>query len=276
MTITTRDQLISALANNSSRLVIDKVTVVSQVAGRYTSLWRAGGQPGPAALPGNAPALCNNNLLGAVQFTQQTPPATSYLGYAEVLSSNNVSTIEFHDRLAHMGSLLPDSIVSQPISGFDLQTLGIDANRRGNANYSDIQWWLEVYNAGGATTSSATINVTYDDGSTGNLNALALDAPFRASNWFGLNSINPAAGRFIRGINSVILSASIGAPGNFGFTATRLRASIFVPIANSKFKDDWSGLGLPEIFNGSCLQLAVIGANNTSGSVRGAAKIAHG
>lgn len=278
MTITTRDQLIDALANNSSRVVIDKASLANQLAGRYASLWRATGQPGQGAIPITTPALCDNTLIGAVQFNQQTAPATSYLGYAEALSSNNASTLEFHDRLAHVGGLVLNITTSQVITGFDLSTLGggLAANRRGDANFSDIQWWLEVYTDGGATASNATINVTYNDGTTGNLNVLAVGGTIRAGNWFSLNGIDPAAGKFIRGINSVILNASTAVAGNFGFTATRLRASVSSPLANMKFKDDWASLGLPEVFNGSCVQLASISGNTSTGLIRGAAKIAHG
>lgn len=46
MTITTRDQLIDALGNNSSRFIIDKASIANAVAGGYFSLWRANGQPG--------------------------------------------------------------------------------------------------------------------------------------------------------------------------------------------------------------------------------------
>lgn len=51
MTISTRDQLISALGNNSSRLVIDKASIASQAVGTFVSLWRATGQPGQGAIP---------------------------------------------------------------------------------------------------------------------------------------------------------------------------------------------------------------------------------
>lgn len=278
MTITNRDQLINALANNSSRVVIDKASIANQAAGRYISLWRATGQPGQGAIPTTTPIICDNTLTGAVQFNQQTPPATSYLGYAEALGSNSAATVEFHDRLAHVGGLVLNVITAQTITGLDLSTLGggLNADRRGDANYSDIQWWLEVYTDGGATASNATINVTYNDGTTGNLNLLAVGGTIRAGNWFSLNGIDPASGKFIRGINSVQLSASTATAGNFGFTATRLRASVSTPLLNMKFTADWAQLGLPEIFNGSCLQLAAIGASTSSGLLRGAAKIAHG
>ncbi len=77
MTITTRDQLIDAMGNNSSRFVIDKASLSNAAAGQFHSLWRATGQPGQGAIPGAA-AVCTNALTGAMNFAQQTspPPAT--------------------------------------------------------------------------------------------------------------------------------------------------------------------------------------------------------
>ena len=102
--ITTRDQLIDALGNNSSRIVIDKASIASQAAGTFVSLWRATGQPGQGAIPAAA-AVCNNTLTGAIGFTQQTQPATTYGGWANAACSNSAATIEIHDRLMHMGGL---------------------------------------------------------------------------------------------------------------------------------------------------------------------------
>lgn len=82
MTITTRDQLIDAMANNSSRMIFDKASIASQTANSFCSMWRATGQPGQGAIPTTA-AVCNDSLLGCVGFTQQTSPATSYLTILE-------------------------------------------------------------------------------------------------------------------------------------------------------------------------------------------------
>ena len=77
MTISTRDHLINALGNNASRFVIDKASLSNAAAGQFHSLWRATGQPGQGAIPGAA-AVCDNTLTGAMGFSQQTAPATSY------------------------------------------------------------------------------------------------------------------------------------------------------------------------------------------------------
>lgn len=279
MTITTRDQLIDAMANNSSRLIIDKASISNAVAGAFQSLWRATGQPGQAAIPTTA-ATCDNTLLGALQFQQQTAPATSYLSILEALCSNATTTLEIHDRLMHMGGLAGNVLTSQTVNldlNANLASDNLDA-RKGDANFSDVQWWMEWYTDTGATASNATINVTYNDGTSGDLTVQAVGGTLRASRMLPLNGLIPAAaaGKYIRDINSVILSASTGSAGNFGFTATRYRAALFQPIANARFTADWADLGLPEIANESCLFPVQVAGATTTGLVRATGKISHG
>jgi hypothetical protein len=277
MAITTGDHLLDALGNNSSRLVIDKASLANQVAGRYSSLWRATGQPAQGAIPTTA-AVPTKATAGAPDFTNQTSPATSYLAWLFAVSSNSAQTLEVHDRIAHMGGLVLNVTTSQTVTGMDLTTLAPPAARVGAANYSDLQWWLEVYTDGGATASNATINVTFDDASTGNLNVQAVGGTIRAGHMFPLTPLIPTGsqGKFIRGINSVILSASTTVAGNFGFTCTRPRTTLPVPLANKMEVGEWASLGLPEIANDSCLQYVILPSTTSSGTLRGGAKIAHG
>ena len=276
--ITTRDQLIDALANNSSRIVLDKANLASQVAGRYCAMWRAPGQPAQGAIPVLAPALCTNATLGAVQFAQQVAPATSYLGLLDAVGSNSAFTTEVHDRIAHNGGLVLNVTTSQPITGFDIGTLAPPAARVGDPLFGDLQWWAEVYTDGGATASNATFNVTFDDLSTGNLNTLAVGGTVRAGNRFSLNALRTTAqqARTIKGVNSVILSASTGTAGNFGITVTRPRAYMPMYVANMASKLAWAELGLSEVPNGSCLEFMVLPSTTSSGTLRGGGKIAHG
>lgn len=278
MAITTRDGLISALGNNSSRFIIEKASIANAVAGQFYSLWRATGQPGQGAIPTTV-AVCNNTTIGTMNFTQQTAPATSYLGYSQVSAANTGVVVEIHDRLAHMGGLNGTLTTAQTVD-LDLNALSSDniVARRGDVEYSDVQWWLEVYTDMGATASNATINVTYNDGTSGDLTAVAVGGTLRASRLISLNGLIPAAksGFFIRDINTVTLSASTAAAGNFGFTATRLRATLPTDVANKSEVYDWAQLGLPEIYNSSALFLIVMCTTTTTGIVRGGGKIAHG
>lgn len=278
MTINTRDALISAMGNNSSRFILDKASITSQAAGSYVSLWRATGQPGQGAIP-TAAAVCTNALVGAMNFTQQSAPATSYGAYMEVATGNAAMTVEIHDRIAHMGGLSGTVTTAQTV-GIDLSSLLATSNvaaRIGDTNYSDVQWWLEWYTATGSTAVTATVVAVYNDGTTANI-TVTLAATRPAGFMQSLNGLIPAAqaGKYIRGITSVALSATTGAVGNFGITATRPRMVIGSPIANMKTIADWAQLGLPEIKNSACLFPIVLTSTTSSGTVRGGGKIVHG
>ena len=276
--ITNRDQLIDALANNSSRIVIDKASIANAAAGQYHSLWLATGQPGPGAIP-TAAANCNQSTTGGMKFSQQTDPTKSYLAYLEAASSNSAMTMEVHDRLMDRGGLNGTLTTAQTV-GLDFNGVTADnmAERIGDADYSDIQWWLEWYTDTGATVTTATVAVTYNDGTTGNLTGVSLAATRRASFMQPLNGLIPAAsgGKFIRAVNTVTLSASTGTVGNFGVTATRLRGSLFMPIANAKFSADWANLPINTIPNSACPFIAVLASTTSTGLLRGGGKIAHG
>lgn len=274
------NQLIDALANNTSRVVVDKASLANTVAGQFFSLWRATGQPAQGAIPGTTPAIPTSATTGAMGFTNQTAPATSYLGWLFLQSSNSSMSPEIHDRVAHMGGLVLNVTTAQTITGLDLGAGGLNlaAERRGDANYSDIQWWLEVYSDGGGTASNATINVTYNDSTTGNLNVQAVGGTLRAGRMIPLTPLIPTGsqGKFIRGINSVTLSASTTVAGNFGFTATRPRTSLPLPLANKTETADWAALGLPEVPNDACLFIVMLTSTTSTGTLRGGGKIAHG
>lgn len=279
MTIISRDQLIKALGNNSSRFIIDKASIASQTAGSFVSLWRATGQPGQGAIP-TAAAVVNNTTLGTMNFAQQSGDMKSYIGYFSVAAGNATTTVEIHDRLMHMGGLNGTLTTTQTVN-LDLSANLANSNlaeRIGDADYSDVNWWLEWYTATGATASNATVNVTYNDDTTGSLTAIALAATRPASHMISLNTLVPSAssGKFIRAVNSVTLSASTGSAGNFGVTATRIRADLAAFVANLKFSANWAGLGLPEIKNSSGLFPIVLTATTSSGTVRGGGKIIHG
>lgn len=279
MTITTRDQLIDVMANNSSRVIFDKASIASQTANSFCSMWRATGQPGQGAIPAAA-AVCNDSLLGCVGFAQQTAPATSYLTILEGVTSNAAMTLEIHDRLMHMGGLSGTVTTAQTVNldvSANLATDNLDA-RKGNANYSDVQWWLEWYTATGSSVVTATVAVTYNDGTTGNLTAQSLAATRPASHMIPLNGLIPAAaaGKYIRAVTSVTLSATTGTAGSFGVTATRYRAANFHPLANARFTADWAALGLPEILNNSCLFAVMLTSTTSTGTLRATGKISHG
>ena len=276
MAIATRDQLINALANNSSRIILDKASLASQVAGTFTSLWRATGTPGQGAVPAAA-AICTKAVTGAIGFTNQTAPADSHIAWLWAACGNAATTLEVHDRIAHMGGLNLTLLTAQTV-GVDVLTLGVASDRIGSAGYDDLQWWYEVYTAGGATASNATFNVTFDDGSAANLATLAVGGTLAASRIFSINALKSTAqqARKIRGVNTVTLSASTGTAGSAGVTVTRPRTVLPMPLANFQNVADWAQTGLPDVPNDACLSLITLNSTTSSGTIRGGGKIAHG
>lgn len=277
--ISSADALISAMGNNSSRMIIDKASIANTAAAQFHSLWRATGQPGQGAIPAAA-AIPTHATVGAIGFTQQTAPATSYLGILEGLCSNAGATLEIHDRLLHMGGLVGNVATLQTVTGMDFLGLTADnmVERIGDANYSDIQWWLEWYTDTGTTATTITVNVVYNDGTAGSLTAVAIAATRRASQMIPLNGLIPAAasGKFIRGVTGITFTATTGTAGSLGVTATRYRCALYKPLANARFTADWAALGLPAIANSACLFAIQIASTTSTGTVRATGKIVHG
>jgi hypothetical protein len=282
MTITTVDALGNAIESRYSDVTISKASFANTVAGQYFSLFTSAGLPAAGSVPsgvGVGPIICNDTTVGAFTFMQQTSPATSYLASLEVSTANPSATVEIHDRLAHLGGISGTDTATQ-ITAFDFNSLSLSniTTRKGDANYSDIQWWLEWYFATGGFTSNATINVTYDDGTTGNLSVVAVGGTVRAGRMIPLNSFIPAAdqGKFIRGVNNITLSQSTGTAGNIGITATRYRGGIYSRSVFKKTKGIWHSLSLPEIYNNSCLFPIILTTTTTTGILNGTARIIHG
>lgn len=273
----TLDTIAAALGDpTADRIIIDKASIANMVAGQYCSLWRATGQPAQAAIPTTA-AIPTSATTGAVAFTNVTSPITNFLLVLALASSNSATNVEVWDRVAHMGGLVLNVTTAQTITGLDLSSgaLNLGAARRGASNYSDIQWFLECYTDGGATASNATINVTFDDASTANLSVTAVGGTLRAGRLIPLTPLIASGnqGRFIRGINSVTLSASTGTAGNFGFTAARPRTYLTLPTLNKMEIFDWAQLGMPVIPSDACLQLAILCSTTSTGTLRGGGKI---
>ncbi|MGB5135412.1 MAG: hypothetical protein WBN89_09600 [Prochlorococcaceae cyanobacterium] len=270
MAITTRDQLIAALAN-SRHVLFDKASLSNAVAGRFYSLWRATGQPGQGAIPA-APAVCSHGLLGALNHLPEGSSLPHYLAWVDVATSLATATLEIHDRLCHQGGLVGNAATLQT-TNLPLSLAGVAAERIGPEDFSQLQWWLEWYADTGSTAVTATVTVVCDDDSTQTV-AVPLVATSRAS---GLYQILPPQGKKgIKAVNSVQLSASSGTAGNFGVTCTRYRAGFFTVVANKAEMYDWAALGLPQITSDACLALIQLCSTTTTGSSKGVARFVAG
>ena len=167
------------------------------------------------------------------------------------------------DRIGHMGGLSGIVTTAQTV-GATLTAPAADG--RCDASGNDVEWFLEWFTATGGTGVNATCAVTYDDNSTGNV-VVALPATVPAYRMYRINSA--VAGRTIKGVTSVTLSATTGTAGNFGVTATRKLSAAFLAVANYNDTRDWAKLAMPEIGNNACLFGTFYTTTTTLGVVLG-------
>jgi hypothetical protein len=284
MSITTHSLLINSLRNSSyQQLIVDKASLTNQLAGFWGSYWTSTGFPTAGAIPA-AVAVCNNSLTGGMPTVNPIGTDKMYIGSIEASMINGLQSVEIHDRLVHMGGLsgtvatpTAQNVLIDLANTTLLSASNLDA-RKGASDYSEVHWWVENYTDCGATTVNLTANAVFNDGTSASLTALSLQR-FRTGQSYLLNGLIPAAqaGKYIRGINTITLSATTTGAGNFGITCTIFKASVFLSQANASDKRFWYGLSMPEIKASSCLSLiAPASIAGTPGALRAVVRTCNG
>jgi len=275
MAISTLDELLAAMRGGNYRLPFNKASILSQIAGIDASLWTAAGFPVAGAIPG-AFAVCASGLAGSLPLAARSGAQNRIISrMAEALSTVNASLL-IEDRLGHMGGLNGTLTTAQAANANIHANIGVSnlAQRIGNADYSEIEWFLEFYTATGATSVTPTAQVTFNDATTGSVNINNLGATTLPATVSGARryKLSPTNGKYIRSVDTVTLSATTGAAGNFGVTAVRNLATCpFVGSAASQqlAYDVWA-LNAPEIYDSACISFAINCATTSSGTLSGA------
>lgn len=242
------------------RAIFSKASVSTQVVGGHTSLWKSATLPVAGANPTTA-AICTDSLTGTFVLPTKIPGATIYAG-AYTFTPAVIQGVIVYDRLGHMGGLSGTVITAQTVN-LSVSSL---AGTRCNTDYNNVEWFLEWYTSTGSTAVTATVNVTYDDNSTGNI-SVSLAATMGAQRLLPIYSA--VAGRYIKAVNNVTLSATTGTAGNFGVTAGVRICSMMGDTANSLRKGDWAMTELGTIQDDSCLWFVSIPTNATTGAFFG-------
>ncbi len=267
MPITDQDSFFALMGSASNTLLINKASIATQLAGGFSSLWRATGTPGQGAIPSTA-AVCTGALTGALTFTNPTAPAISYLTRGFLVSGNSATDVQLHDRLAHMGGLSGTVTTAQTV-GVDVSGSSSNlANRRGAADYSEVQWWLEIYTAIGTTGVTATVTYTNGAGTSGRTTTLTVGGASPANQPSRLFPIIGSGGESIQSIQS-IQHVTTGTAGSYGITATRPVTGLSLGLANAGTVADWAYLGLPRVHDDACLFGVVICGTTSTGTLYG-------
>jgi hypothetical protein len=140
---------------------------------------------------------------------------------------------------------------------------------------NDVELWLEVYGAPGATT--ATWTVSYTDIVNGAGRTASYTHPANAETVGQMMPMTLAAGDTgVSAVASFTYSASSGTAGDVGITLLRRAAEIPLTLANIAQVLDAVSCGMPRIYDDACLALMVMCSGATSGLVQAALDIVQG
>jgi hypothetical protein len=239
---------------------IQKASLSNAVAGTVYSLWRAAGTPTQGAVP-TTWATCTKALAGSFDFTNPTAPVKTYVGRFNATPAN-AGTLILSQRVAHMGGLSGTVVTptAQTVNGTipTGQGLAVDG--------SDAQWDLEWYTDTGSTAGTATITYTDQTDTTGRITTVSLVATTRAGRTY---TIIPAAGQYIKSIQTVTLSATTGTAGSFGVTLRRVLCEAPVANISQTCVLDPTNTGMPDVPNDACLELLTLCSTTTTGVILG-------
>ena len=266
MAITTRDGLIAATAAGPS-VKFSKASITT-AAGFFYSHFRTAGMPAAnSSTPATTGVQLSRSSQGAMAIP--APSNTSYISSFEGVCAQ-LGTVVLADRLVEFGGLSGIVTTAQAVSALALPARASSA--------TDVELWLEVYAAGGAT-ASATVTASYTNqsGTSGRTATLiggipASGVPVQRSYQFALQ----AGDTGVKSVESLTIGTSTGTAGNIGLVLRRSLITGAVPQANIGFFQGWAETDLTICPDDACLELLIMSGSTSSGYVQGNFGIAQG
>ena len=262
MAIATMSQLVAALPG--FRQAITKASVTS-VAGGYISLWAAAGSPGAGSLSIGSTTtgtIPTDATAGAFPFTNPTAPVLTYLARAAAASSVT-GTLVIYDRVWHGGSY---TSVNGTISSST--TTAVDRPSSG----AGLELWAEINGALSATATTITVTYVDQDGTGSNTATATLLASSIASRMYPFAFASGDTG--IRQITNI--AGSAGPTGTFNLVVMRRLAEIPMAVVGVAGQADFADLGLPQVYDDSCIALMMNTNTTSSGTLSGSFALAQG
>lgn len=263
MAITTLDGAIAGLIAPRPFL---KASATSEGAGTFQSLWLTAGNPGagvaPPAFSAGSGYTCSNATQGAIPFTD--PASTTEL-FKVSAAGATVGTLILYDRLWTCTGFGTVVTTAQNIT-----TPGNLPSRDagGTTNGDGVELWGEVYTAPGATAATWTVSYTNQAGTASRSATYA--HPANAETVGQMFPFTLQAGDYgVRQCASFTASISSGTAGSIGITLLRRLATIPLPVANIAQILDFGAVGMPQLYNGTCLALMMMCSTTNTGLVTG-------
>jgi len=256
------------LAGSKPKMTIQKASLTAEGAGTFSSLWKVAGSPTAGANP---------TAFGTAGPFIPTRATTGSMGQVNAAGGNELRLTSLEASGATAGKLIIyDRLWA--CSGFgtvvttlqSINTPGIVSSGRlpAGPDYSDVEMWLEVYTAPGATAATWTI-VAIDGGGTSR--TLTYAHPANAESVGQMMMVTPLTGQAAGFRNPVSFQASVssGTAGDIGITLLRRIASIDMTVINTGQFRGALDLGLPTVRDDACLAMMVQCTTTNTGLILG-------
>lgn len=226
------------------------------------SLWAITGSPGAGTLAvGNTTTgvLFDDSYTGAPAIDNFAAGATGYIRSAS-FRENAAGSVWLYDRLWGAGAI--------SLSGTGTTTFSSQPSYSGRLpsgpDYTALDVFLEFSNSVTATTLSVVVTYTNEAGVTGR----SCDA-FTNTGALGnrLYPLNLQAGdKGVQKIESVIVSGTGITAGDCNIIVARRLVSVDSRVQNLSDNQTWDQIGMPQVFDTSCLWLVNICDSNNLGA----------
>lgn len=271
MAITTESGLIAGLTAGE-RFNFYKASQTAEGAGTWHSLWKAAGFPAagasPPAFSAGSGYIPTRSTTGA--FPYSNPTGSAYLAKLAAAGAT-VGTLIIYDRLWACSGFNTTTLTTQTVTTPGTLTAGRDPNTG-----DDVEPWLEVYTAPGATTATWTMTGVDKDGTSSK--TWTYTHPANAESVGQMMPLLPGGASpsslGCQQVTSLLCSASSGTAGDIGITLLRRVAQIPLMLANVGMVLDALALGLPEIFDDACLAFMVLASTTNTGVIQGTLALA--
>lgn len=258
MAITTQDGLVSALA--AGRTVQFFKSTLTGVNGGFFTLFRTAGMPGAATAPATAAGqTLSRTSVGAMPIP--APSGTSYISSYELVATQAACFI-LADRLVETGALSGIVTTAQTVNSVALPTRATSA--------TDVELWLEIHTAIGATASaSVTASYTNQSGTAGRTATLIGGIPATGNQANRSYQLSLQAGDTgVQSVQSVTLGTSTGTAGAFGIVLRRTMIMGSIVTANFGFNQGYAETDLQILGDDACVELmCLMSGAGTSGTI---------
>lgn len=270
MAITTMDGLVAALETSQrQKLFFPSTTAFSS---GWMNLNQAvtssfGIMAAPAAIGSGGTAFNQSSFSTGFPKWTAGSGTTTYIGAAQS-TFTGVGVLHVYDLLYAASGFVGNSATAQTItSPASMPTR--------NTNGDGAEIWIGCSSAIGATAHNVTVQYTNQAGTSGRNTVSAAGVQSMAANRMYQVALQ-SGDTGVQSVQGLTLSASSGTAGNLWVMVMRRLCSIGTPIVNVLGVQDFAALGLPKMFDESCLLFNLQAGSGTSGVIVGQLDVIQG